>query len=146
LTCVTGRPSRETRLLDLRQEQVDRHFKRPESKKRAGGGCGWSLFVDTAEIYGPHANEELVGEAPCPYADLWSASNGHSMLRVATGGMYLRFRTPGSDRGTKQEVGAVDRGTGAVVRRMAPRFGLRSDLRVTRASVIAVDKRQLQRD
>src|SRR5215210_2294465 len=26
-------------------------------------------FFDTAEIYGPHANEELVGEAFAPYAD-----------------------------------------------------------------------------
>jgi aryl-alcohol dehydrogenase-like predicted oxidoreductase len=26
-------------------------------------------FFDTAEIYGPHANEELVGEALAPYAD-----------------------------------------------------------------------------
>jgi aryl-alcohol dehydrogenase-like predicted oxidoreductase len=26
-------------------------------------------FLDTAEIYGPHANEELVGEALAPYAD-----------------------------------------------------------------------------
>ena len=25
-------------------------------------------FFDTAEIYGPHANEELVGEALAPYA------------------------------------------------------------------------------
>jgi len=26
-------------------------------------------FFDTAEIYGPHVNEELVGEALAPYAD-----------------------------------------------------------------------------
>ncbi len=26
-------------------------------------------FFDTAEIYGPHANEELVGEALAPYAE-----------------------------------------------------------------------------
>ena len=26
-------------------------------------------FFDTAEIYGPHANEELIGEALAPYAD-----------------------------------------------------------------------------
>jgi aryl-alcohol dehydrogenase-like predicted oxidoreductase len=26
-------------------------------------------FFDTAEIYGPHTNEELVGEALAPYAD-----------------------------------------------------------------------------
>src|SRR5947207_8519637 len=26
-------------------------------------------FFDTAEIYGPHANEELVGEALAPYKD-----------------------------------------------------------------------------
>ena len=28
-------------------------------------------FFDTAEIYGPFTNEELVGEAPPPYAGGW---------------------------------------------------------------------------
>src|SRR5215210_9392132 len=48
----SGRPDRQ-QMISLLHAAVDRGV----------------TFFDTAEIYGPHANEELVGEALAPYAD-----------------------------------------------------------------------------
>ncbi len=72
-------------------------------------------FFDTAEIYGPHANEELVGEALAPYADevviaTKFAVDIDPVARKATGRMLLPEDLPRVVEGSLRRLGtdAID--------------------------------------
>ena len=67
-------------------------------------------FFDTAEIYGPHANEELVGEALAPYArpgrDRHQVRPGHRPRRRKPRGRMLRpDEIAGAVEGSLQRLG-----------------------------------------
>ena len=47
-------------------------------------------FFDTAEVYGPFTNEELVGEALAPVRDLLHPGDGRTVLPLRNGDMRHR--------------------------------------------------------
>ena len=82
----SGRPDRAA-MIDLLHAAVDRGV----------------TFFDTAEIYGPHANEELVGEALAPFRArvviaTKFAQDIDPIERTARGRMLPRTSCPASSR------------------------------------------------
>ena len=69
----SGRPD-PAQMVDLLHAAVDRGV----------------TFFDTAEIYGPHANEELVGEALTPPVDL---ANRHGTATTSQTRPFPRVRS-----------------------------------------------------